>query len=428
MLEGSDYLKLGLLVLFLAISAFFSGSETAFLALQRVRLMHLVRSGVPRARRVFRLTENPERFLSTVLLGNNLVNTAAAAIGTAIVISLLGNVGSSIIIATGGVTLLLLIFGEIVPKTFAARHAERVALAVVRPLQIIEWVLFPLVQALRLLTSPITRLTGGSRRRSLVTEQEIRSLITIGKEAGAVESSEAEMLEKVFHFGDDPVSEIMTPRPEIVSIEQHTTLRQFLGIYAEHYHTRFPVFLDTVDNVIGILSVKDVLKAQGDENLQMEDDVTNLLRPAHFVPETKTVGSLFSELQAQGQSMAMIVDEFGGIAGLATLKQLLSVIVGPVGEEGQPLETPYASVDENTFILDAGMAISQLNSQLGLELPLGEYQTLAGFLLERLGHVPEVGEHLNFNSLRFTVQRMEGVKIEEVEVLRLAPVQERDLQ
>ena len=428
MLEGSDYLKLGLLVLFLATSAFFSGSETAFLALQRVRLMHLVRSGVPRAMHVFRLAENPERFLSTVLLGNNLVNTAAAAIGTAIVISLLGNDSFAIIIATLGVTLLLLIFGEILPKTFAARHAEKFAFTVSIPLRSVEMIFFPIVAALRILASLFTKLTGAKARTSLVTEQEIRSLISIGKEAGAVETSEAEMLEKIFHFGDDPVSEIMTPRPEIVSIEQHTTLRQFLGIYAEHYHTRFPVFLDTVDNVIGILSVKDVLKAQGDENLQMEDDVTNLLRPAHFVPETKTVGSLFSELQAQGQSMAMIVDEFGGIAGLATLKQLLSVIVGPVGEEGQPLETPYASVDENTFILDAGMAISQLNSQLGLELPLGEYQTLAGFLLERLGHVPEVGEHLNFNSLRFTVQRMEGVKIEEVEVLRLAPVQERDLQ
>lgn len=428
MLEGSDYLKLGLLVLFLAISAFFSGSETAFLALQRVRLMHLVRSGVPRARQVFRLAENPERFLSTVLLGNNLVNTAAAAIGASLVIALIDNDSFAILIATVGVTILLLIFGEIIPKTFAARHAERFAFAVSFPLQIVEVIFFPIVAALRILASLFTKLTGAKARTSLVTEQEIRSLISIGKEAGAVESSEAEMLEKIFHFGDNPVSEIMTPRPEIVSIEQHTTLRQFLGIYAKHYHTRFPVFVDSVDNIVGILSVKDVLKAQGEENLQMEDDVTNLLRPAHFVPETKTVGSLFSELQAQGQSMAMIVDEFGGIAGLATLKQLLSVIVGPVGEEGQPLETPYASVDENTFILDAGIAISQLNSQLGLELPLGEYQTLAGFLLERLGHVPEAGEHLNYNGLRFTVQRMEGVKIEEVEVLRLAPVQERELK
>lgn len=428
MFEGSDYLKLGLLVLFLAISAFFSGSETAFLALQRVRLMHLVRSGVPRATRVFRLAENPERFLSTVLLGNNLVNTAAAAIGTALVISIMGNVGSAIIVATAGVTILLLIFGEIVPKTFAARHAEGFAFAVVRPLQLIEWALFPLVQSLRILMSLFVRLTRTSADPSLVTEQEIRSLISIGKEEGAVESSEAEMLEKVFHFGDNQVSEIMTPRPEIVSIERHTTLRQFLVVYAEHYHTRFPVFEDTVDNIVGILSVKDVLKAQGEENLQMEDDVTNLLRPAHFVPETKTVGSLFSELQEMGQSMSMIVDEFGGIAGLATLKQLLAVIVGPVGEEGQPLETPFASVDENTFLLDAGMTISQLNSQLGLDIPVGEYQTLAGFLLERLGRVPEAGAHMNYNGLRFTVEEMDGVKIEVVEILRLVPVQDRDSQ
>ena len=426
MLEGSDYLKLGLLVLFLAISAFFSGSETAFLALQRVRLMHLVRSGVPRARRVFRLAENPERFLSTVLLGNNLVNTAAAAIGASIVITLLGNDPFAILIATLGVTILLLIFGEILPKTFAARNAESFSFAVSIPLRTVEVIFFPIVEALRILASLFTKLTGAKARTSFVTEQEIRSLISIGKEEGAVESSEAEMLEKVFHFGDDQVSEIMTPRPEIVSIEQNTTLRQFLAIYARHYHTRFPVFVDSVDNVIGILSVKDVLKAQGEENLQMEDDVTNLLRPAHFVPETKTVGSLFSELQARGQSMAMIVDEYGGIAGLATLKQLIAVIVGPVGEEGQPLEAPYASVDENTLLLDAGMTINQLNSQLGLDLPLGEYQTLAGFLMDRLGRVPEAGEHMNFNSLRFTVQRMDGVKIEEVEVLRLAPVQERD--
>lgn len=428
MLEGSDYLKLGIMVLFLALSAFFSSSETALIALQRVRLIHLVRIGVPGARRLFRMSENPERFLSTVLLGNNLVNTAAAALGTALVISLLGNVNSSILIATGGVAFLLLIFGEIVPKTFAARHPEGFAFAVVRPLQLVEWVLFPLVRGLHVFSSFISRLTGTSGKRSLVTEQEIRSLISVGKEAGAVEASEAEMLEKVFHFGDHPVAEIMTPRPEIIFIERYTTLKEFLDIYADKYHTRFPIFEDNVDNVIGVLSVKDILKAQREEQLKQEDDVTHLLRPAHFVPETKTVRSLFSELQERGQSLAMIVDEFGGIAGLATLKQLLSVIVGPVGEEGQPLETQYASVDENTFLLDAGLTITQITGQLDLDLPLGEYQTLAGFILERLGHIPKVGEHLNYGNLRFTVREMDGVKIEQIEMLRLAPVRERGSQ
>ena len=428
MLEGSDYIKLGILVLFLALSAFFSSSETAFLALQRVRLIHLVRTGVPGARRVSRMAEHPERFLSTVLLGNNLVNTAAAALGTALVISLLGNVNSSILIATGGVAFLLLIFGEVVPKTFAARHAERFAFAIVPPLQMVEWILFPVVWVLRHFSSLIFRITGTSGERSLVTEQEIRSLISVGKEAGAVEASEAEMLEKVFHFGDHHVAEIMTPRREIVSIERYTTLGEFLDIYVEQYHTRFPVFEGSVDNVIGLLSVKDVLKAQREEQLKQEDDVTHLLRTAHFVPETKTVRSLFSELQEREQSMAMIVDEFGGIAGLATLKQLLSVIVGPVGEEGQPLETQYASVDENTFLLDAGLSITQITDQLDLDLPLGEYQTLAGFVLERLGHIPKVGDHLDHGDLRFTVREMDGVKIEQIEVLRLTPVRRRGSQ
>jgi Mg2+/Co2+ transporter CorB len=212
MLEGSDYLKLGLLVLFLALSAFFSGSETAFIALQRVRLIHMVRTGVPGARQIFRMAQHPERLLATVLLGNNLVNTAAAALSTALVISLLDNVNSAILIATGGVTLLLLIFGEIVPKTLAARHSERFAFAVVRPLQLVEWLLFPLVRSLQGLSSVIARITGAAGQPSLVTEQEIRSLISVGKEAGAVEASEAEMLEKVFHFGDLQVAEIMTPR------------------------------------------------------------------------------------------------------------------------------------------------------------------------------------------------------------------------
>lgn len=427
-MEGSDYLKLGLLALFLALSAFFSGSETAFIALQRVRLIHLVRTGVPGARRIMRMAQHPERFLSTVLLGNNLVNTAAAALGTALVISLLDNTNSAIIIATAGVTLLLLIFGEMVPKTLAARHAEGFAFAVERPLRLVEWLLFPLTRGLQGLSLAISRLTGATDGPSLVNEQEIRSLISVGKEAGAVEPVEAEMLEKVFHFGDWQVTEIMTPRPEIVRVERDTSLREFLKIYAEHQHTRFPVFVDTVDNVIGLLSVKDVVRSLAEGRLQYDDGVTHLLRPAHFVPETKTVRSLFTELRERGQSMAMIVDEFGGIAGLATLKQLLEVIVGPVGEEGQPVEQPYAAVDEHTYLLDAGLGIAEINEQLGLDIPTGGYQTLAGFILEGLGRIPEEGDYLDCDDLRLTIKTMDGVKVERVEVQRVTPVSEREGQ
>ena len=424
--EDSDYLKLGLLVIFLALSAFFSGSETAFIATQRVRLLHLVRSGVPGAEQVSQMVHRPERLFSTVLLGNNLVNTAIAALGTAIVISILDNRSSSIVVSTAGVTLLLLIFGETLPKTIAANHPERIAFLTVRPLQFIEWLFFPLTRALQGLSYAIIRLTGGTSPPSLVTEQEIRTLISVGKEAGAVEPSEAEMLEKVFRFGDQQVREIITPRPEIVWVERGTTLREFLDLYSEHAHTRFPVFLNSIDNVIGLLSVKDVVRVLAGKELQLNDSVTHLLRPVHFIPETKNVGVLFDELREQGQSMAMVVDEFGGIAGLVTLKQLLEVIVGRVGEEGQPIEEQYAAVDENTYLLDASLGIPEINERLTLDLPLGEYQTLAGFILECLGHIPREGDHLDYTDLRLTVREMQGVKIQRVEVQRMARVADRD--
>ena len=421
-MEESDYIKLGLMVLFLVLSAFFSGTETAFIALQRVRMIHLVNTGVPGAQRVFRMAQHPERLLSTVLLGNNVVNTATAALGTALVISLLDSTVTAVIISTAGVAAMVLVFSEVLPKSLAARHAEKVAFTTVRPLLLLEWLLFPLTWSLRRLSFFAARLFGGAPPSLMITEQEIRSMINAGMETGAVDRSEAEMLEKVFHFGDRQVSEVMTPRPEIIWVEQGANLEQLLSIYSEHHHTRFPVFSDSVDNVLGLLSVKDVVKAMADGQLQPGQVVTDLLRPAHFVPETKTVRSLFSELRERGQSMAMVVDEFGGIAGLATMKQLLMVIVGPVGEEGQPLDQPFTRVGLDTYLLDAGLGIDEVNHLLKIGIPFGDYQSLAGYILDRLGRIPSKGDSLDHRDWRITVTEMDGLKVERVEVKRIVPV------
>jgi putative hemolysin len=363
------------------------------------------------------MAQHPERLLPTVLLGNNLVNTAAAALGTAIAISILKDPDRGVIASTIGVTLLLLILGETVPKTIGARHAERLAFLSVRPLEWVEWGLFPLARGLQWISRGVARLLGGDTR-SPVTEEEIRVLISVGKEAGAVERAEAEMLEKVFHFGDRQVREVMTPRTEIVWVAKDTTLQEFLGLYAEHAHTRFPVFEGSVDNVIGIISVKDVVRALAQGDLKSGDSVTRILRPVTFVPETKTVGRLFSELRRLGQQMAIVVDEFGGVAGLVTLKQLVEVIVGPVGEEGLPAEEEFEALGEDTYRLDGGMSIQDVNEKLGLDLPEGDYQTLAGFILEQLGHIPREGEHFHYRDLTLAIKEMKGLKIEKVEVRR----------
>ena len=414
-MESEDLGKLALLALCLALSAFFSSSETAFIALPRARLLHLISIGRRNAKLVERLVSRPERLLATVLLSNNLVNTAAAALGTAVALNVIQNEGLAVMVSTVGVTLLLLIFSETLPKTVAWNRSETLAFAYARPLTMAEFVLSPGVRVLQAITNAFTRILGITNSTNEVSEGEIRTLIEVGAQTGAVEQTEAELLNKVFRFGDQKVQEIMTPRTEIVWVEQGTTLQAFLALYAQHNHTRFPVYAGDTENVVGVLSNKDVLLALGRGEMELDDSVTELVREAYFVPETKMVADTFSEMQQGGYGLVLTVDEFGGIAGLITLKQGLSVIVGQVEEErDEDVPREYSEIDEDTYRVNASMTILLANDQLKLDLPEGDYQTVAGFILDQLGYIPEAGEILEYGNLKFTVRSMNGVRIEEV--------------
>ncbi len=417
-MEIADLWALGLFVVCLILSAFFSSSETAFIALSRPRLLHLVSIGHPRAQLVSSLVQRPERLLSTVLLGNNLVNTGAAAVGTALAIKFMSNDSLAVVISTLGVTGLILIFSEALPKTVAWNRSENLAFFAARPLKLVEWLLSPAVRLLQGITLAFNRLLGVTSQRSYVSEEEIRTMIAAGAQTGEMEASEAALLEKVFRFGDQQIREIMTPRTAIVWVEMGMTLNEFLKLYAQHSHTRFPVFEGSMENVVGVLSNKDVVVAMGKDEITEGDSVTNLLRPAYFVPETKTISSTFTDMQQGSYGLVLTVDEFGGIAGLATLKQLLEVLVGEVREEDSASDDSYKEVDENTFHLDAGVSISEVNEKLGLNIPEGDYQTVAGFILERLGRIPVEGDGLEYRDLVLTVKMMQGVKIQEVELKR----------
>jgi putative hemolysin len=381
--------------------------------------MHLVRSGRPGADRVSHIIQRPERFLATVLLGNNLVNTAAAALATVLALSLIDNQGLSVLAATAGVTTILLLFGETVPKNIAWRRSERVAFAVSRPIRLVEMALSPVVTLLQVFSTMTNRALGISSVTPQIGEEEIRTMIAAGAQTGTMEASEAALLEKVFRFGDRQMREIMTPRPEIVWIEQGDSLQEFLEVYTEHTHTRFPVYDGSMENVLGVLSVKDVLANVEGLKSDSGGAVTAQLRPAFFVPETKSVGDTFNVMREGGHSVVLTVDEFGGIAGLATIKQMMAVIVGQMGEEGIAPEEPVTALGRDAFLMDAGLAISDINEELGLGIPEGDYQTLAGFILDRLGSIPVVGDVMEFGDLRITIKNMERVKIEEVELRRL---------
>jgi putative hemolysin len=413
-MSGIETVYLVIFIVCLLLSAFFSGAETAFTALQRIRVEHLVSTKVPGAARIARMMRHPEKLLSAILTGNNLVNTAAAILATVLAVSLWGEWG--ILIATIGVTIILLIFCETTPKIIAARNAERTAIRLARPVEVAQAVFTPAVLALSSIASRLSKLAGGEPvSRSLISEEEIRTMISVGHKEGTVEEAEAEMLHNVFDFGDRPVREVMVPRPEVVAIEQGSTVADFLALYAESPLSRFPVYQENMDNVVGILSIKDVLMALAKGTIDNQSVIDDLIRPSYFTPETKRINELFAEMRDNNYRMAVIVDEYGGTAGVVSLSRLVEEIVGQVGDELASVEKEYEAINEYTFQIDGSMRIEEANEEMELELPEGEdYETVAGFILNLLGHIPRRGEQLKYKGLKIVITKMRGLKIEEV--------------
>lgn len=416
MVESINLAYLILFFLCLLASAFFSSSETAYISLQRVRIRQMVDSGVAGANEVARLVRQPEYLLSTVLIGNNFVNTAAAALGTMILASVIESDKIVLLVSTIGVTIVLLTFGEVIPKTVATRTSERMALMYLRPIKMIAWILSPLTSVFTRLGTTVARFAGGTvaMHRDIITEEEMLAMISMGREHGTVEEAEADIIERVFRMGDRRVSEIMKPRTNVVGIEKGAMVKDFYAIYAESPHSRFPVYEGTMDNVTGILWIKDVLIAQARGALKPEDIVTDLARPVHFIPETKIVGELITEMQQQHVPIAVVVDEYGGVAGIVTMEQVLEELVGKLGDELAVGHRHVEKIDRNTYQIKGETRVDQVNEDLGLGLPEGEYETVAGFVLDMVGHIPQEGEQFKYGNLTITVTEVKGVKIEKV--------------
>jgi putative hemolysin len=312
-----------------------------------------------------------------------------------------------------------LIFAELVPKSLAVRYGERLALRYVRPLEIISTLLYPLVYILNHIGIRFTRLVAESENaKPTISEEEFRTAISIGEAEGVVEGNEAEMLQKVFEFTDRPVSKIMVPRTEIAWVEQGTKLADFLNLYTQGRYSRFPVYRDNTDNVVGLLHAKDVLLKLTDGADSRDGVIDDLVRPAYFVPEGKRLGELLAEMRDGGHHAAIVVDEFGGIAGMVTLGQLTEEIVGDIQDELTDQEKDFVVTGESTFQLDGGFRVEEANEELKLNLPGGDYETVAGFILGHLGRIPKQGEHFKYQNLKFVITEMRGMKIEKVMLTR----------
>ena len=371
-MQTNEVVYIVIIAIMVILSAYFAAAEIAFMSLQRYKLEALVQKNVKGAQLVAWLKEHPERLLSTVLLGNNMVNIAAASLSTALFVSILGNEGQAILISTLVMTSIILVFGEAIPKTSASIHSEKVSLAVASSIKVVSLIFTPIVLLLSWISTAFGKLFGGKPvGHSLIGEEEIRFMINAGQRDGKVEEAQAEMLHKIFEFGDRPAREIMVPRTEVVWVEKGTRMSDFFILYQEHPLTRYPVFNERRDNVIGVLSAKEVLMAlaKGNGTCELNRTIDDLVRPAYFAPESKQISEILTEMRAKNYHLCVVIDEYGGTSGIVTLTQLVEEIVGDVNDELSTIDKDFEIINDTTFQINGYMRIEDVNSETGLGLP-----------------------------------------------------------
>ncbi|WP_306061167.1 hemolysin family protein [Natronococcus wangiae] len=408
---------IAVLIILLALSAFFSSSEIALFSLAKHRVNALVENGTPGAETVADLKSDPHRLLVTILVGNNLVNIGMSSISTAIV-GFYFNTGTAVLISTFGITAIVLLFGESAPKSYAVEHTESWALRIAQPLKLSEYVLFPLVVIFDYLTRLVNKVTGGGAaiESSYVTRDEIQEMIRTGEREGVIEEDEWEMFQRIFRFRNTIAKEVMTPRLDIVGIDTEATLNEAITRCLESGHRRLPVYADTLDNIVGTADIHELIEAQWSGsagNTRLGE--LELLAPPHHVPESKSVDELLGEMQTSRTQMAVVIDEFGTTEGLVTVEDLTEEIVGEILEGTE--EAPITHLNETTALVRGDVDIAAVNEELDLNLPDGEeFETIAGLLFNRAGRLVEQGETFDCNDVQLQVETVDQTRVIQVRI------------
>lgn len=407
----SDLLLLGSLVI---LSAIFSASETALLSVSQSKVDEMVAQKKPNAKILKQIRNHSHRPLIVVLVINNVLNIAASAYATVIFTDYFGSSGVGI--ATGVMTFLILVFGEISPKAFAHQHAPGVALFMARPIYFLQIILFPLVWFFEQMVKASTKVFGGKKSYT-VTEGELVAMLKIGAQEGAIEKHERELIENVLEFNDIEVSEVMTPRVDIEALDVDMTLQEAVNYAIKHSHTRLPVYEDDLDNIVGIISVKELLKYFDKYSASKKLKNLKLSMPLE-VPESKKINKLFRELQKRHIHIAIVIDEFGGTAGLVTLEDLLEEIVGEIVDEFDLPELPVEVVDENTIIIDGSTEVEAVNDFFQVKFWPHDHDTISGMVTDFLHRFPREGELVRFPRGNVLVMKMDKNVIKKAKITK----------
>lgn len=410
----SDAIQLVVLVILLSLSAFFSSAETALTTVNRLRVRALVDDGDPRAIILAKVIDNPGKLLSAILIGNNIVNISASSLATVLATRAFGDAGAGI--ATGIMTLLVLIFGEVTPKTMASLKAEKVALDYAKIVYGIMVAFTPLIYILDFLSGGILRLLGvdPNNRDDSVTEEDLRTIVEAGHEDGVLEPEEHKMINNVFDFGDHQAKDIMVPRVDMCFLKIDATYEETMEVYKEEKFTRIPVYEETRDNVVGILNVKDLLLY----NKEQEFHVRDFLREAYFTYEFKNTSELMMEMRKNSISIAVVLDEYGSTAGLVTLEDLLEEIVGDIRDEFDEAEDEEVQqLGEREYLVEGSCKLEDLNDMISLGIESEDYDSIGGIIIEALEHLPSEGEEVTTeNNVRLIVEKVDKNRIEKVHI------------
>jgi len=427
-----------MLVLLLA-NSFFVAAEFALVSVRRTRVEELIADGNRTAQTVKQVIHDPDRFIAATQLGITMASLGLGWVAEPALAHLIEPIfrvlpttwvaPSAHAVAAGAIAFALITFlhvvvGELAPKSVALAYPEQTALWVVKPTVLFENIFRPVIWALNGAGNGLLKLIGLHRaagHQLVHSVEELKMLVSASTASGELEPREKEMLHNVFEFDDKRVREVMTPRPEIVAVDENTTIADFLQTFSEASHTRFPIYAENIDSITGFVSIKDVLRAISTQGAAALDQTArDLARAALFVPESKTIGHLFAEMQARKVQLAIVIDEFGGTAGMVTLEELIEEIVGRLGDESEEEAPQVETIDERTTQIDAQLRVEEVNEQLGIQLPEREdYQTIAGYILHTLHRIPKEGDQLKVENVKLTITAMKGPKIEKVLVTRL---------
>ena len=423
-MDPSEYYKFLVLVVCLFLSSLFSASETALMSLSEIRVRQMLDKEVKGIKRVNKLLSDPNRLLSSILIGNNLTNIAGSSLMTSIAIDLFGNTGVGI--ATGIMTLLILIFAEITPKSLAAQNAEKLSLSLSRFVYINMILVTPLSYLLSKTTNTMIKILGGNQdsKRPFMTHEELKTIVSVSYKEGVIEDEEKEMIDNVFNFRSSYVGDIMTRRTDIITLDASLSYEQIIKKMGDKQYSRIPVCEDSRDNIIGILFLKDLMFLSSEEEANF--DIADYLREPYFTFKYKPLKDLFQEMKVNRIHMAIVIDEYGGTSGVVTMEDLVEEIVGDIEDEYDEVNKDIIVVRENEYIVSGTLKIEEVKDLLKIDLESDDFDTIAGFVIGLIDRIPKLKEVVRYENLKFVIEKLDKNRVDKIRIIKTIDSLDKD--